>query len=80
MKSLFFTIAALLVGLPVQSETVYLVILTNLFAKAPSVHSVPMESIQQCEEAGVTLIASKRYKPKHDKGGLDVGFECIVGK
>jgi len=77
-------IAALLVGLPVQSETVYLVINTTMATLSTTnldVHSLPMESYEQCEESGIKLLASKRYKIDKDfRKWTHVGFECIEGK
>lgn len=68
-----------------QSGTVYLV-LNTIFASglnvgSLTVHSLPMQSIQQCEESGIKLLASKRYKINKYLGKLIfVGFECIEGK
>ena len=64
MKPLFFGIAALLVGLPAYSETVYLVIKsTSVKGPGPgvSLHSIPMTSIDQCEEQGALLVTSKSF-------------------
>ncbi len=60
------------------AETTYLVIKSKAGAGIytnTSLVSIPMDSKEQCEEAGVELMASKRFR-------LDVkdGFECIVGK
>ena len=65
MKPLFFGIAALLVGLPAYSETVYLIIKskiqTSRQGSGVSLHSIPMTSIDQCEEQGALLVTSKSF-------------------
>ena len=79
MKPLLFGIAALLIALPAQGETVYLLIKSyGVFSGIGlALHSLPMTSIEQCEEMGAVLISSKRfdlYNAKHD------AYECLTGK
>lgn len=80
MKSLFLGIAALLVGLPVQSQTVYLVlrhsITDNYGYAASSMVYIPMESLEQCNIAGAQMKSSKRFTARD----TNIGFECIEGK
>ena len=79
MKSLFFGIAALLVGLPAQSETVYLIYKASIYDSwgvSVSIHSLPMPSIDSCEEVGAELISSKRFE---FRDGKDV-FECVTAR
>jgi hypothetical protein len=85
MKPLFFGIAALLVGLPAQSETIYLVLrhsmagyLMNSSYGGTSMIYVPMDSIEQCNIAGANIKSSKRFD--QNKGKNMIGFECIEGK
>lgn len=75
MKSLFFGIAALLVGLPVQSQTDYLV-LRYTGGGATSMIYVPMDSKEQCNIAGAQMKGSKRFTSSE----TNIGFECIEGK
>lgn len=79
MKALLLITAALLITLPAKGETVYLLIKSYGSANGIglALHSLPMASIDQCEEMGATVISSERfdlYVAKHD------AFECITGK
>ncbi len=68
--------------IPAKSEGVFLLILaesynSNTFsAGAIDMHSLPMQSFEQCELAGAKLISSKRLV----RYGTVIGFECIEGK
>ena len=83
----FFTISLLAlassaVSSPALAENIYLLIKSEAYNKygnniSVSLHSLPMESMEQCEEAGAVIIASERLDTKYAKGD---GFECIVGK
>lgn len=78
-KLLLLASSALLIGLPAQSETVYLLIksygVVNGIGLA--LHSLPMSSIDQCEEMGALLIASKRFDLK---AANHEAYECLTGK
>ena len=79
MKPLLFGIAALLIGLPAQSETIYLVLryaLSSSTGRAASMVYIPMESTEQCNIAGAKMKSSKRFTSSGD----NIGFECIEGK
>ena len=58
------------------AETIHLVIKSET-ASGISIHSIPMDSAEQCEEAGAVIIGSSRFDTKHSK---EDGFECIQGK
>jgi len=78
MKALLLATAALLVGLPVQAETAYLVLksMKNTTIGGITVVTIPMTSLDQCEEQGALLTTSKRFDRQYNQ---DV-FECITGK
>ena len=80
MKSLLLATAALLVGLPVQAETVYLVLKSRSLKSSAgvglSVVTIPMTSLDECEEQGTLLISSDRFDMDYEYGV----FECITGK
>ena len=80
MKYLLAIASLMAVSMPVQAETVYLLIKseTDGYREAGiALHSLPMESMDQCEEAGALIIASERLDTKHSSAE---GFECIIGK
>lgn len=66
----------LAITMPVASETIYLVIKSET-GPGISIHSIPMDSADQCEEAGAELIGSSRFDTRF---ATRDGFECIVGK
>ena len=72
--------AVLLTGLPVQSETVYLLIKSRSgggLHAAISTHSIPMSSVDQCQEQGALLVTNKSFQLQN----ADVdAFACITGK
>ena len=69
---------SLVITLPAASETIYLVIKSAGYdSSGVSIHSIPMDSLDQCEEAGATIIGSSRFDIKYVTKD---GFECIVGK
>ena len=75
-------LASSAISSPAIAETIYLLIKSessNAYIKSISVslHSLPMESVEQCEEAGALIIASERLDTKYATRN---GFECIVGK
>ena len=61
-----------------EGETVYLLIKSyEGIHNNIALHSLPMSSMNQCEEMGAIIATSKRfdlYHAKHDT------FECITGK
>ena len=81
---LFFFVSALLSAvnsIPACSQTTYLLIKSEVKAKhlgvGVSIHSVPMTSPEQCEEAGAVIFASSRFDTRN---ATRDGFECIEGK
>ena len=81
MKYLFAVASLMAVSVPVQAETVYLLIKSesNAYQRGGGValHSIPMTSLDKCEEMGALIIASDRFNAGYAK---DDGFECIEGK
>ena len=80
MKYLPAFVLLLATSMPVQAETIYLVIksVKGKYAQGGiALHSLPMESMDQCEEAGPLIISSERFDvpTAHNDG-----FECIKGK
>ena len=64
----------------VQAETVYLVIKSEASSRdgtGLAIHSIPMKTMDACEEAGALLIASERFDIKYSRRDA---FECIEGK
>ena len=56
MKYLIAVASLMAISMPVQAETVYLLIKSEsnaLRAVAVSIHSIPMDSLDQCEEMGL---------------------------
>ena len=72
-------IAAPLIPLAARAETIYLIIKSEGSGSDNQVAllKIPMESIEQCEEQGATLVSSQRFDAKYAKND---GFECIRGK
>ena len=74
--------------IPAQPESVYIIIrsfVSDADGISVDMHSLPMVSLQQCEEAGANLISSRRLTPKVGRQGWGapiqkMGFECIEGK
>ena len=70
----------LLASAPASADTVYLLIKS---LKGPyneggmALHSLPMKTIEQCEEAGALIISSERFKTR---AGKYDAFECVEGK
>ena len=78
MKYLFAVASLMAVSMPVEAETVYLLIKSyTQYGGGLALHSLPMESLEQCEEMGAVIIASERLDTKLAK---EDGFECIKGK
>ena len=79
MRNLFSIASLIAVALPVQAQTIYLIIKSeiNIPGTGVALHSIPMNSIEQCEEMGAIIVASERFDPKYAKQD---GFECIEGK
>jgi len=65
--------------LPIQAETIYLIYKSSIFDRygtAVTLHSIPMPSIDHCEEVGAELMSSQRFEIREGKDA----FECITGK
>ena len=74
----FLALPVLLASIPANAE-VYLLIKSTSGKYSNSgiaLHSIPMKSMEQCEEAGALLASSKRFDVA--KATPD-GFECIEG-
>ena len=79
MKYLLALASLMFVSMPVKAETVYLVIKSaiNSYGSGIALHSIPMDSLDQCEEMGALIISSDRF----DAGRAHKdGFECVQGK
>ena len=80
MKPLFFGIAALLVGFPVNADTVWLLLREkSRYGDEPLVlEKIPTNSMEQCEEQGAIYMSSERLGSKRNADRT--GFECFEGK
>ena len=79
MKYLFAFASLITASIPVQAETVYLIYKASIYdswGNAVTLHSIPMPSIDHCEEVGAELMSSKRFEIRKGKDA----FECIIGK
>ena len=79
MKYLFAFASLITASIPVQAETVYLIYKTSIYdswGNAVTLHSIPMPSIDHCEEVGAELMSSERFEIRKGKDA----FECIIGK
>ena len=80
MKYLLAIASLMAISMPVQAETVYLVIKSvkgKYNAGGVSLHSLPMKSMEQCEEAGALIVTSTRFDVRSSSND---GFECVEGK
>ena len=79
MRHLIAVASLMAASIPVQAETIYLLIKSemDMSGSALALHSIPMESLEQCEEMGAFIIASERLDTKFAKRD---GFECLEGK
>ena len=73
------TLLTFVFSLPASAQTIYLVIKSRGGGDSHSVSlvSIPMSSVEQCEEEGALITASNRFDLRH--ASLDT-FECIRGK
>ena len=78
MNYLFSLASLMTISMPIQPETVYLLIKNTGPNGTSALHSIPMTSEEQCEEAGALIISSKRFSAV--TWGSNDGFECIRGK
>ena len=79
MKYLIAVASLITASMPVQAETVYLMYKSSIYDKwgnAVTIHSLPMPSIDHCEEVGAELMSSERFEIRKGKDA----FECIIGK
>ena len=76
---LVLLLAAPLSPLAANAETVYLIIKTRGSgqSRVPALLSVPMTSMEDCEEAGARIITSKRFDIDY---ASEDAFECLSGK
>ena len=79
MKQIF-ALPVLLATLPAHADQVYLLIKSvkgDTHSGGVALHSIPMKSIEQCEENGALLISSQRFKVNTAR--FDT-FECVQGQ
>ena len=81
MKLLLAIASLMAVSMPVEAETIHLLIKSRFWggskgASGLELISIPMNSIDECEEQGAYLISSKRF----ELGDTQDVFECIKGK
>ena len=81
MKYLLALASLIFVSIPVQAETIHLLIKSRFWggfkgASGLELISIPMNSIDECEEQGAYLISSKRFA----LGDTQDAFECIKAK
>ena len=81
MKSLLLASAALTIALPVQADTVWLIMKEVVKPKSPGlalgIEKLEMKDIEQCEEQGAVYMSSERLGIRREKYS---GFECLEGK
>jgi hypothetical protein len=68
------------VTLPANAETIYLIIKSSYklgYAGGLTLVTIPMETMDKCEEAGATIASSTRFDLR---GAESDAFECIKGK
>ena len=74
----FIALPVLLASIPANAETIYLVVKSKIGdAGGITLLSIPMESMEKCEEAGATIVSSKRFDLS---GASKDAFECVNGK
>tara|TARA_B100000965_G_scaffold39572_1_gene29129 strand:- start:160 stop:399 length:240 start_codon:yes stop_codon:yes gene_type:complete len=61
----------------IHAETIYLIIKSTENSSGVALHSIPMQSMDQCEESGAKLIFSKKFDIKF---AAKDSYECIKGK
>ena len=81
MKYLLALASLIFVSIPVQAETIHLLIKSRFWggskgASGLELISIPMKSIDHCEEQGAYLISSECFVISDTKDA----FECMVGK
>jgi hypothetical protein len=67
----------LLASAPASAETVYLIIKSVGGPRNPALVSIPMKSMESCEEEGARISSSPRFQMKHADNDL---YECVRGK
>lgn len=77
MKYLLAVASLMITSIPVCAETVYLIIKSTEKTSGVALHSIPMQSMEQCEEAGALIVSSKRFDVKYANRD---GFECVQGQ
>ncbi len=81
MKALVLASAALLIGLPAQADTVWLIIKEAVKPGgskfALGIEKLEMKDMEQCEEQGAIFMSSERLGIKRNELS---GFECLEGK
>ena len=81
MKAFLLASAALTLALPVQADTVWLIMKEAVFIPGPAfslgIDKLEMKDMEQCEEQGAVFIASARLGKGRESFS---GFEYLEGK
>ena len=77
MKHLLAIASLMTIPATVQAETIYLIIKAGQYQTGIALQSIPMTSMDQCEEAGALIVGSERFDVSTARKD---GFECIRGK
>lgn len=81
MKALLLASAALTLSLPVQADTIWLIMKESVRVGpdefALGMEKLEMKDMEQCEEQGAVFMTSERLGIKREKYS---GFECLEGK
>ena len=80
MKAFLLASAALTIALPVQADSVWLIMKEVVSGKeniGVGMEKLEMRDLNQCEEQGAIWSSSKRA---HKTAPDAMGFECIKGK
>ena len=83
MKALLLATATLMVGLPVQADTVWLLMreyYTTGYAGGLDYVKIQVKDIESCEEQGAIFVSSERLIGGSSERNSERGFECLEGK
>ena len=82
MKALLLASAALLVGLPAQADSVWLIMREwyNGGYGALNYIKIPAKDLDSCEEQGALFVSSERLIGGGMEKFAQRGFECLEGK
>lgn len=77
MWKLILAIFLLDLAVPAEAETTFLVLKSTLQGKGISLVTIPMTSIDKCEEQGALITTSERFDIRFANQDA---FECVSGK